>query len=345
MNGKPAEIAAGCPDRSVHRRRQALDDGEPEPAALDPPPRVRHAGEGAEQRPEVVRGNAGARVLDHDLDLAGAPGGARRGDADRAARRGMARRVLEQVGEDLVEQDRVGNGDEPLRHVGRPPIDRPGSRQADRACFRRPCRSTPARAPAATAPPSMRLRSSRFVTSPLRRAASSSIARPRRARSAGVHLELRLCKGAGRGPNRRQRRPQVVRDRCEERGLRLIAASRDVGRCRCTGKAPALDRLRDLVGGCAKEPRHFGRRQARPARGVPPRATRAPRRRPRGGRDMARRRGSLQRVPQAAAECGASSPSARRRRAEAAQSRRRPAAAGQLRCRRWAARGPRRSPR
>ena len=121
------------------------------------------------------------------------------------------------------------------------------------------------------APACSRERSSRFSTRRERRSPSPTTASLSSARSAS-RQRWRVERGAG-GDHRGQRRPQVVGDRAQQRGLQLVAAAQRLG---LDHLAPASARARasqrfELGPGAGRPPR---------ARARPPRRAAGPRARP-----------------------------------------------------------------
>ena len=74
----------------------------------------------------------------------------------------------------------------------------------------------------------------------------------------GRPLDVGVHQRPGGGPDRRQRRPQVVRDRVEQRRLERVAPPGDLGGRRLALEPVALERAADLVGGRGQDPRLAG---------------------------------------------------------------------------------------
>ena len=89
---------------------------------------------------------------------------------------------------------------------------------------------------------------------------------PRGARVLGGPGHRRVDKAAGRGPDARERGPQVVRDRVDERGLEGVALPSDLRLRRVLPELIPSQREPDLVGGQREDPRLGAVRQ--PARSV-----------------------------------------------------------------------------
>ena len=65
----------------------------------------------------------------------------------------------------------------------------------------------------------------------------------------GRPLDVRVHQGPRGGPDRRERGPQVVRDRIEQGRLERVAPAGDLGRRRLATEPFALERPADLIGG------------------------------------------------------------------------------------------------
>ena len=203
--------------------------------------------------------------------------------------------VLEQVRDDLVEEDRVdedrraGSIELDLERPPGEPVAEPATRPAGP---RRPARAAPGRR--AARPASIRLRSSRFVTSRLRCSASRSIASALARRSSSEISSCAVEHRPGRGADRRQRRPQVVRDRLEQRRLQGVALAGDLGRRRpprAGGPARAPGRSgRPRPRAAGSPPGPAGRRSGRGTPRSSPASVRPPRSSPGGRARRARRR-------------------------------------------------------
>jgi len=77
-----------------------------------------------------------------------------------------------------------------------------------------------------------------------------------RARPPALGVDVALgAKRARGGPDRRERRPEIVRDRLEQRGLESVALARDLGGPRLRREPVRRQRLTDLVRGGRQEPR------------------------------------------------------------------------------------------
>ena len=80
------------------------------------------------------------------------------------------------------------------------------------------------------------------------------------------HRDVRVGEVAGRRPDARQRRPQVVRHRIEQGALEGVAAPGDLGARRLLAQAVAAEAEGDLVGGQGQEPGRL-RPECRPTGG------------------------------------------------------------------------------
>ena len=111
----------------------------------------------------------------------------------------------------------------------------------------------------------MREMSSRLPTTRLRCSASSSIAWANPCALGLRPGHVLLAQTPGRGHDRRQRRPQVVRDRVQHRGPQAIGPPQDLGLGRLGSEPVALDRLAELRRRGREQPVLDGR-ERRPAR-------------------------------------------------------------------------------
>ena len=287
VDGQPAELAAPRGDRARPSPRpgRARRPGRcPCPSATR---RAARAPGRTSRRAAAVRRRArpGRRPRS-----SGGP--RRRRDARAAIRIGVAGGVYliafsSDVGQRLVEEDRVdldGRSVEvDVERAGRRAAAEPLEGPADEVVELEDV------ALGRSAPASIRLRSSRFVTSRLRYSTSRSIASALSRWSSALE-PLPGPQRPGRRADRRERRAQVVRDRVEQRRLERVALARDLGGLRFGGQ-PVLARAPGRAG---RPPRREAASRSdvgSPAcrARAPPRSSRTTRRRPRSGPGRPRR--------------------------------------------------------
>ena len=178
-----------------------------------------------------------------------------RADPDAPAGRHVLGRVLEQVGDHLVEEDRVDEAGEPGpsrssstvrsgQPIGEPIDDRP-----DHVVEVGRLEVGPQRA-----------RLDPAEVEQVRHEPVEVLGLPVDRQRAGAAVLVGHRRGArssdrpGGGADRGQRRPQIVRDRLEQGRLEGVALAGDLGRLRLVGEAILLECLADLVGGGGEQP-------------------------------------------------------------------------------------------
>ena len=257
----------------------------------EPPDAPGHAVELVEQpRQRVVR-HARPAVLDRQAHEAVAAIAARA----RPGSRVPAGVYLTAFSSDVRDAPRPGRPGRPRhgRRVERD-LERPVAEARRSRSIVRPTRSSSSNTSrsARSTPASIRRMSSRFVTSRFRYSTSRSIASALSRWSASLS-PLPRSQRPGGGADRRERRPQVVRDR-----LRAAPTSAPRSGGRSPPPAPrAASRscaqgLAELVGGGREQARLGPVRLAAAAAPHAPRSSRRPRRRPRSGRGRRRSRGA-----------------------------------------------------
>ena len=205
------------PNVAAHRRRELLDDREPEPAA-DRPVRADLVVEveALERVRQVVRGDARAGVGDGES----AP--ARRATVTRPPARRLAERVLDEVRRDL--QQAVVVGLDPRLVAGRRAA-RPRTR-APRPRAGRPPRARPRRGRPARGGPRTRCGSSAPGRAGRGRAARAGRASSTIVRAASSGSNAPSREALGVAADRGQRRLQLVADREQEVALGLTRGAR-----------------------------------------------------------------------------------------------------------------------
>ena len=280
--GRRARSAARChPTRPSPRPGRARRPGR----SRCPSASRRRAGHPVELVEELRQGRVGdARpgVLDREPDRAGSSGSGAAEIRIGASGRRVLDRVLEDVRHGLVEE--APGRRRPAVRRGRSSAAAIAEARAGAGSIVCPTRSSSSNTSrsARRAPASIRLRSSRLVTSRLRYSTSRSMASALSCWSSAAEAGAGSQRPGG-GPDRRQRRPQVVRHRLQQRRLERVALARDLGGLGLRGEPVLGQRLADLVGGGGQQPRLRPVGLAAIRDRASPRSTRTAVRRPRSG--------------------------------------------------------------
>ena len=264
VNTAPETVApVARDDPSAERLDKTAADRETETGAGTPAVLSLDTIEFVEDALEIGGRYSGPLIDDLDLDELPV---ALCADIDAAAGRGIFRGIIEQIEQHLLEQDRIQRAASASPARYRP---RPGARPRT---FPARCNAEPTISATSInssfnsiAPDSSRVMSRRLATNRFKRSASSCKVREQLFALGRAVLLREAAQARDRAEDRGERRPQIVRDRGQERGAQPLGLGQHAGLVEPLGERNALDRHRRLVAKRVEQPPLI-RRQQRPSR-------------------------------------------------------------------------------